>query len=145
MNVQTISDTEKAWDERAFGADEKFVAVVDEAEAALIDEAAGVKLISIRMHKCMVDDFKMIAALNGGIGYQTLMKQILQRFIDSEKTRIFAELVSEKLRVQGMKGVAQAACTNPKHRAQHKKAIEVPFHAQPSILPNLAQKAAQGR
>ena len=85
MNVHaaTIPDTEEAWDERTLGADEKFVEVVDQAEEELINEAAGTQLISIRMSKCMIDDFKMIASLNGSIGYQTLMKQILQRFVDS--------------------------------------------------------------
>jgi uncharacterized protein (DUF4415 family) len=100
MSVHAIPDTEEAWDERALGADEDFVEVVDQAEEDLIDEAAGTQLISIRMHKCMIDDFKTIASLNGGIGYQTLMKQILQRFIDSEKKRIWRELISERLKEQ---------------------------------------------
>ena len=125
MNVQTIPDTEEAWDERALGADEDFVEVVDEVEAALIDEAAGTQLISIRMHKCMVEDFKMIASLNGGLGYQTLMKQILQRFIDSEKKRIFRELVSEKLKMQEAKTTATVKTVEkqePRRRSQQKKA-----------------------
>jgi uncharacterized protein (DUF4415 family) len=125
MNVHaaTISDTEEAWDERTLGADEKFVEVVDQAEEELINEAAGTQLISIRMSKCMIDDFKMIASLNGSIGYQTLMKQILQRFVDSEKKRILRELVSEKLKEQEPKSKAAAATTEPpKRKAQQKKA-----------------------
>lgn len=125
MNVQTIPDTEEAWDERALGADEEFVEVVDETEAALIDEAAGTQLISIRMHKCMIEDFKMVASLNGSLGYQTLMKQILQRFIDSEKKRIFRELVSEKLKRQETKTTATVKTVEKqesKRRSQQKKA-----------------------
>ena len=120
MNVHaTIPDTEEAWEKRALGADEKFVEVVDEAEEGLIDEAAGTQLVSIRMHKGMIEDFKMIASLNGGIGYQTLMKQILQRFVDSEKKRILRDLVSEKLREQEAK--AAAAKQGPKRKVPQKK------------------------
>jgi len=125
MNVHaaTIPDTEDAWEERTLGADEKFVEVVDQAEEELINEAAGTQLISIRMSKCMIDDFKMIASLNGSIGYQTLMKQILQRFVDSEKKRIFRELVSEKLKEYEPKPKAAAATTEPpKRKTQQKKA-----------------------
>ena len=43
--------------------------------------------ISIRLQKKLVDDFKVLAELNG-IGYQTLMKQVLNRFIQSEMKRI---------------------------------------------------------
>lgn len=125
MNVHaaTIPDTEEAWEERTLGADEKFVEVVGQAEDELINEAAGTQLISIRMSKCMIDDFKMIASLNGSIGYQTLMKQVLQRFVDSEKKRILRELVSEKLKEHEPKPKAAAATTEPsKRKAQQKKA-----------------------
>jgi len=125
MNVHaaTIPDTEEAWEERTLGADEKFVEVVDQAEEELINEAAGTQLISIRMSKCMIDDFKMIASLNGSIGYQTLMKQILQRFVDGEKKRILRELVSEKLKEQEPKPKAATATSEPpKRKAQQKKA-----------------------
>lgn len=125
MNVHaaTIPDTEEAWEERTLGADEKFVEVVDQVEEELINEAAGTQLISIRMSKCMIEDFKMIASLNGSIGYQTLMKQILQRFVDSEKKRILRELVSEKLKEHESKPKAATVTTKPlKRKVQQKKA-----------------------
>jgi hypothetical protein len=51
------------------------------------------------------------------------MKQILQRFVDSEKKRILRELVSEKLKEQEPKSKAAAATTEPpKRKAQQKKA-----------------------
>lgn len=106
MNKQTMPDTDEAWDERVLGHDESFVEIVSSEEEAQIDEAAGTQLISIRMQKSMIEDMKMIASLNNGIGYQTLMKQILQRVIDSEKKRIFAELVAEKVKAK-QKAVAE--------------------------------------
>lgn len=98
MNKPTIMASDEAWDERTLGADENFVKVADVELTDSIDEAAGTQLISIRLQKSLIEDFKMIASLNSGIGYQTLMKQILKRFADSEKKRILSELISEKLK-----------------------------------------------
>ena len=50
-------------------------------------EKLGMQAISIRLQKKLVDDFKVLAELNG-IGYQTLMKQVFNRFIQSEMKRI---------------------------------------------------------
>ncbi|KAF0164826.1 MAG: hypothetical protein FD157_1990 [Rhodocyclaceae bacterium] len=107
MSKQTIPDTEEAWDKRDLGADESFVGVVGDEEEARIDEAAGTQLISIRMQKSMIEDFKMIASINNGIGYQTLMKQILQRFVDCEMKRLAREILSERMAEQHRKESAK--------------------------------------
>jgi len=100
MSNQTIKSSDEAWDERELGADEASVEVVDAKTAEAIDEAAGTKLISIRLQKSLIEDLKMIGAVNNGIGYQTLAKQILQRFVDCEKKRIFNEVMSARLEEQ---------------------------------------------
>ena len=100
MSKQSIHASDEAWENRSLGNDENFVKVVDEAQEASIDEASGTQMISIRVQKSLIEDFKMIASLNGSIGYQTLMKQIMQRFVDCEKKHIFNELVSEKIKSQ---------------------------------------------
>lgn len=96
MQKETIPASDEAWDERKLGADENFVKVASGDIAEQIFEAAGTQLISIRMQKSTIEDLKLIASLNG-VGYQTLMKQVMQRFVDCEKKQIFRELVSEKL------------------------------------------------
>lgn len=116
MSKQTIVSTDEAWEERTLGADSESVKVVEKAQEDSIDEAAGTQLISIRLQKSLIEDFKTIASLNNGIGYQTLMKQILQRFVDSEKKRIWNELVSEKLNEQE-KIVAKKTKAREKQRA----------------------------
>ncbi len=114
MNKQSIPATDDAWDERILGADEEFVEVADEKLEAAADEGSGTLLISIRVQKAMLEDFKIIASLNKGIGYQTLMKQIMQRFVDCEKKRIFRELALEKLKSQNKAiPVIQGARTRP--------------------------------
>jgi predicted DNA binding CopG/RHH family protein len=89
MTKASIPASDEAWDDETLGADPASMKVADKATADALDEAAGTQLISIRMHKSMVDAFKAIAASNKGIGYQTLMKQILQRFIDGEMKRVW--------------------------------------------------------
>lgn len=96
MHKENIPASDEAWDNRKLGADEKFVGVVGDDVELQIHEAAGTQLISIRMQKSMIEDLKLIASLNG-LGYQTLMKQIMQRFVECEKKQLFRELVSEKL------------------------------------------------
>lgn len=117
MSKNTIPVSDEAWDDRVLGADGNFVEVVSDDIAATIDEAVGTQLISIRVQKSMIEDFKLIASLNN-IGYQTLMKQILQRFVECEKKRILRELISEKL----TKNKKETASSKPQHIKQSKKA-----------------------
>ena len=51
--------------------------------------------ISIRLPRSLIQDFKLIANLNG-LGYQTLMRQILKRFADAEIKQIVRECLLTK-------------------------------------------------
>lgn len=116
MTKHSIPSTDDAWDDRQLGAEEEFVEVASPELANSIDEAAGTQLISIRMQKTMIDDFKAIAARNKGIGYQTLMKQILQRFIDGERRLMWNEFVSKKLKEETAAATEEGAAQKPKAR-----------------------------
>lgn len=116
MTKRTIPSTDEAWDDRSLGADENFVEVAPADLEKAADEASGTQLISIRMQKTMIDDFKAIAARNKGIGYQTLMKQILQRFIDGEKRHLWNEFVANKLKEESAAPTGQQE--HPKTRTQ---------------------------
>jgi predicted DNA binding CopG/RHH family protein len=100
MSKQSIHASDEAWEDRSLGSDENFVKVANDEQEASVAEASGTQMISIRIQKSLIEDFKMIASLNGNIGYQTLMKQIMQRFVDCEKKQILNELVREKLKSQ---------------------------------------------
>lgn len=89
-----IPASDEAWDEGGLGTDEKFVKVAEEGLERHVDESLGLQLISIRLQKSLIDDFKYIAELNN-IGYQTLMRQILQRFADGEKNRLLREMACD--------------------------------------------------
>ncbi|AZR41790.1 hypothetical protein [Marinobacter salarius] len=78
------------WEDGSLGQDEEFVRVSKEVDDAALNDAAGLQPISIRLQKSLIEDFKMIAEING-IGYQPLIRQVLKHFADSEKRRILRE------------------------------------------------------
>lgn len=86
----SIPDTAEAWESGAIGRDAAFAAASTADDEALINEAVGLRPISIRLEKSLIEDFKALGTLNG-LGYQTLMRQVLKRFVDCEKKRILAE------------------------------------------------------
>lgn len=114
MTRASVTASDDALDDDMLGADPESMKIVDKEMTATLDEAAGTQLISIRMPKSMVDAFKAIAAANKGIGYQTLMKQILQRFIEGEMKRVWNEHLAEKL--------AQRDIETPKGKLKQRKA-----------------------
>ena len=85
-----IEGTPEAWESRELGADENFVASVDHDDA-LIEEAVGLQMISIRLQKSLLEELKLIANING-LGYQPLIKQALKRFVEGEKKMILKQL-----------------------------------------------------
>lgn len=62
------------------GASPEHAVVASSEHAAALNDALGMQSISIRLPKEMIDAYKLIAA-HHGIGYQPLMRDILQRFI----------------------------------------------------------------
>lgn len=89
-----IPATDEAWESGELGNDEKFVKKSDSNIEAQIDRALDLQMISIRLQKSLIEDFKSVATLNG-IGYQPLMRQILKRFVDAEKKKILRDAAYE--------------------------------------------------
>lgn len=89
-----IAGTSEAWEEGDLGQKEEFARASKNVDDAALNEAVGLQPISIRLQKSLIEDFKMIAEING-IGYQPLIRQVLKRFADSEKRRILRERSSE--------------------------------------------------
>jgi len=90
-----IEASDEAWDSGKLGRDADYVTVSGRVDEKRIDESVGLVPVSIRLQKSLVNDFKMIAELNG-IGYQPLMRQILTRFAESEKKKIIRDMVTKK-------------------------------------------------
>ncbi|MFC4258439.1 hypothetical protein ACFOZ5_05235 [Marinobacter lacisalsi] len=92
--AKKIQGTPEAWEDGSLGREEEFVRVSKAVDDAALNEAAGLQPISIRLQKSLIEDFKMIAEING-IGYQPLIRQVLKRFADAEKKRILREKSAE--------------------------------------------------
>lgn len=73
-----MPDTDQ-WEARELGASEAYV---KPSTLDGVDEAPGLKAISIRLQTSMIDDLKAIAARDG---IQPLIKRVLARFIEEER------------------------------------------------------------
>lgn len=92
--VEKIESTEEAWEEGRLGLDENSVRVSD-TKIEDLDDALELKLISIRLRKQVINDLKAIATIEG-VGYQALIKQLLDRFIAGETRRYMHKLACEQ-------------------------------------------------
>ena len=80
-----------AWENGEYGLDEAFIKVTDAAEAAEVDGALELKMISIRLQNDLINKLKLIAKYHG-IGYQSLIRNHLHKFVRSELLQIATEL-----------------------------------------------------
>lgn len=79
-NAKKIESTDQAWEDGTLGASAEHVAHAPVEMEAAIDAALGLQAISIRLPRQLVDAYRLIAA-HHGIGYQPLMRDILQRWV----------------------------------------------------------------
>ncbi|MDE9539811.1 hypothetical protein [Xenorhabdus bovienii] len=105
-----IASTDEAWENGELGRSEAHVKVSDDITEDLINEALDLQPISIRLNKSLIEDLKMIADLNG-LGYQPLIRQVLNRFANSEKKRILTETHSKAMKSEKRKSA------NKRHKA----------------------------
>lgn len=90
-----MKDAEK-WEDGTLGASAEHAVRVPEASAAL-DEAMELQLISIRLQKSLIENLKAIAAYNG-IGYQPMIRDLLNRFAVCETKQILRDQAAELAR-----------------------------------------------
>jgi hypothetical protein len=82
--------TEK-WESGEYGRSEEHAGVVSDEESAALDESLGLQPISIRLQRSLITRLKIIAKYRG-IGYQPLVRDLLNRFAVSELKDIIHEL-----------------------------------------------------
>lgn len=81
------------WEDGRLGRDEDHVAVAQGSKAD-VDEALGLQLISIRLQKQLLGDLKKIAEIHG-IGYQPMIRDLLNRFARDEIKKIITKRLDE--------------------------------------------------
>ncbi|MGB1092310.1 MAG: hypothetical protein ACPGYX_09305 [Oceanobacter sp.] len=91
MTTEKITGTTENWEQGALGEEGQFARVADLDESS-IDDALAQKLISICMQASLIEDLKDIAKIHGLRGYQTLIKQVLKRFVEAEKKNALREM-----------------------------------------------------
>ncbi|WP_036265689.1 hypothetical protein [Methylobacillus glycogenes] len=89
-----IEESEK-WDSRELGASVDHTQVASEEQSQAVLDALDLQLISIRLQKGLIEDLKFIAKAHG-IGYQPLVRDILHRFVVSEKKLIMRDILEQK-------------------------------------------------
>lgn len=80
----------EAWETGVLGENADSAKVASAQTTQAINDALGMQMISIRLPKSVIEDFKVIAQIEG-IGYQPLMRTALMRFAECEAKRVMRE------------------------------------------------------
>lgn len=118
MNTGKIDGTAEAWESGALGQEEEHAECVSTELALKIDDNLGLQMISIRLPKELIEEFKMIASYHG-LGYQPLMRDALTRFAKAEIKLMAIQAFNEK-NAKG-KILANANTDDSKPSSQTKK------------------------
>lgn len=78
--MKKIEGTAEAWESGQLGTDMSHAQTAPADLEAAVEASLGMQAISIRLPKQLVDAYKLIAA-HHGVGYQPLMRDMLQRSI----------------------------------------------------------------
>ena len=95
MNTSKIPSTPEAWEDGQLGRDETYAKPAPKEMERQIDDGLGLQMISIRLQKELIDDYKKIAEFHG-VGYQPLMRDALKRFAEAEFKKIAIEYTNLK-------------------------------------------------
>lgn len=95
--VAKIEESANSWDSGQLGCEEEFAqaSTIEDSQVS-VDEALGLKIIPIRLPEEMIEDLKTIAQLQGFRGYQALIKDVLDGFIEDEQRRFMREALSKE-------------------------------------------------
>ena len=99
---EKISGTVDAWESGELGRDVKHAKKADQKLQKQIDDALGLQMISIRLPSELIEEYKMIAKVNG-VGYQPLMRDALKRFAESEMKKMAIEYANARAEVERQK------------------------------------------
>lgn len=102
--IEAIFDEKEIekWESRELGADEKYVkrAVLDKEYLDSINgstedkPSSRMQLISIRLPETLIQDLKGIGKKEG-LGYQTLIREVMKRFVAAENRKELNQAISE--------------------------------------------------
>ncbi len=77
------------WENKQLGASAKHAKPISREEDKNLDDSMGLQLLTIRLQKELIEQFKELAKIEG-IGYQPLMRQVLTRYARENEQRLRA-------------------------------------------------------
>jgi hypothetical protein len=106
MKKEKIIGTAEAWESGELGQNAEHAVVASVDLSQQIDDVLGLQMISIRLPKDLIEDFRMIAQVNK-IGYQPLMRDALKRFAEAELKKMAIQYANDKAAKEQMKAKAE--------------------------------------
>lgn len=91
----SIKGSVENWESGKLGLSEEHAVQETDEQLAELDDALELKLISIRLQKALIDQLKMISRFHG-IGYQPLIRDVLNRFASHELVSIVNQIQDQK-------------------------------------------------
>ena len=110
-----------AWESGKLGRDEAYVVTAEVADEQALDDALGLKLISIRLPVKLIEELKYVAA-HHGIGYQPLVRDLLSRFAMSELKLILKDKLEEIEQEEKKQKESPKQYELPSQEQRHKRA-----------------------
>lgn len=95
MKTEKIVSSAEAWESGELGRSVEHAVVAPAGTAQQIEDALGMQMISIRLPKDLIEEFKMIAQFHS-LGYQPLMRDALKRFAEAEIKKLAVQYANEK-------------------------------------------------
>lgn len=92
---EKIKGTIRNWESGKLGESAEHMVSASDEEMLVLNKALELKPISIRLQMSLIDKLKIIAQYHG-IGYQPLMRDVLNRFVRHELTSIIRELKEQQ-------------------------------------------------
>lgn len=108
MNGDGAMSNVELWERGELGQSAEH-AVVAQGSKQEVEDALGMQLISIRLQKQLLGDLKKIAEYHG-VGYQPMIRDLLNRFARSEILSIIKERMSE---LEASQAAAEESSTAP--------------------------------
>lgn len=95
-----VSSARRPWEDLDNDLEENTLASTPDQERA-IDESLELQMISIRLQRSLLANLKAIAQFHG-VGYQPLIRDLLNRFAKSETQNILREIEKQQAELQRM-------------------------------------------
>jgi hypothetical protein len=85
--LERLTADAELWESGKLGRSAKHIRIASDEEEQAVDDALGLQLISIRLHKSLIEKLKQLALLEG-IGYQPLIRQVLTRYLRENEYKL---------------------------------------------------------